>query len=180
MSAPQRQPGKFIHSVVRIAVLCSQSFVQKRALSRQYVQDEIFQAVSTKRQRQCPCVEVARERARKIASKNRSSTTTGIGGSFQLANSAPPLGVTGSASAPTARMGMGHGPRAGASNTRLRRSGQEVPVRQFPRRGSRPWRECNARARATLAPSKPDGQASPEKNCCDKMTVTWTVYQLSH
>ena len=47
---------------------------------------------------------VARERARKIASKNRSSTTTGIGGSFQLANSAPPLGVTGSASAPTARM----------------------------------------------------------------------------
>ena len=123
---------------------------------------------------------IARERARKIASKNRSSTTTGIGGSFQLANSAPPLGVTGSASAPTARMGMGHGPRAGASNTRLRRSGQEVPVRQFPRRGSRPWRECNARARATLAPSKPDGQASPEKNCCDKMTVTWTVYQLSH
>ena len=48
---------------------------------------------------------IARERARKIASKNRSSTTTGIGGSFQLANSAPPLGVTGSASAPTARMG---------------------------------------------------------------------------
>ena len=47
---------------------------------------------------------IARERARKIASKNRSSTTTGIGGSFQLANSAPPLGVTGSASAPTARM----------------------------------------------------------------------------
>ena len=31
---------------------------------------------------------------------------TGIGGSFQLANSAPPLGVTGSASAPTARMGF--------------------------------------------------------------------------
>ena len=29
---------------------------------------------------------------------------TGIGGSFQLANSAPPLGVIGSASAPTARM----------------------------------------------------------------------------
>ena len=52
----------------------------------------------------CISQSIARERARKIASKNRSSTTTGIGGSFQLANSAPPLGVTGSASAPTARM----------------------------------------------------------------------------
>ena len=51
---------------------------------------------------------------------------------------------------------------------------------EFPRRGSRPWRECNARARARPAPSKPDGTASPEKNYCDKMTVTWTVYQLSH
>ena len=62
---------------------------------------------------------IARERARKIASKNRSSTTTGIGGSFQLANSAPPLGVTGSASAPTARMpepGLGESGEPGASS----------------------------------------------------------------
>ena len=47
---------------------------------------------------------VAPERARKIAAKNRSSMPTGIGGSFQLANSASPLGVIDSASAPTARM----------------------------------------------------------------------------
>ena len=64
---------------------------------------------------------VARERARKIASKNRSSTTTGIGGSFQLANSAPPLGVTGSASAPTARMN----PRE-AARPRGSRTGQQA------------------------------------------------------
>ena len=50
----------------------------------------------------------------------------------------------------------------------------------FPRRGSRPWRECNARARVRTAVSKPTGTPSPKKNCCDKMTVTWTVYQLSH
>ena len=50
---------------------------------------------------------VAPERARKIAAKNRSSMPTGIGGSFQLANSASPLGVIDSASAPTARMREG-------------------------------------------------------------------------
>ena len=49
-------------------------------------------------------VEIAPEGARKIASKARGPTTTGIGGSFQLANSAPPLGVMGCASAPTARI----------------------------------------------------------------------------
>ena len=53
-------------------------------------------------------------------------------------------------------------------------------LEEFPRRGSRPWRECNARARARTAVSKPTGTPSPKKNCCDKMTVTWTVYQLSH
>ena len=47
---------------------------------------------------------VAPESARKIAAKNRSPMPTGIGGSFQLANSASPLGVIDSASAPTARM----------------------------------------------------------------------------
>ena len=47
---------------------------------------------------------VATESARKIAAKNRSPMPTGIGGSFQLANSASPLGVIDSASAPTARM----------------------------------------------------------------------------
>ena len=72
-----------------------------------------------------------------------------------------------------------------ALEARLHESGhglnaQVEGVARFPRGGSRPWPECNARARVTLAPSKPDGQASPEKNCCDKMTVTWTVYQLSH
>ena len=51
---------------------------------------------------------------------------------------------------------------------------------RFPRRGSRPWRECNARARARTAVSKPTDSNAPKKNCCDKMTVTWTVYQLSH
>ena len=51
-----------------------------------------------------PLVEIAPEGARKIASKARGPTTTGIGGSFQLANSAPPLGVMGCASAPTARI----------------------------------------------------------------------------
>ena len=50
----------------------------------------------------------------------------------------------------------------------------------FPRRGSRPWRECNARARVRPAMSKPTVTASPKKNFCDKKTVTWTVYQLSH
>ena len=48
---------------------------------------------------------VAPESARKIAAKNRSPMPTGIGGSFQLANSASPLGVIDSASAPTARIG---------------------------------------------------------------------------
>lgn len=47
---------------------------------------------------------VAPESARKIAAKNRSPMPTGIGGSFQLANSASPLGVIDSASAPTARI----------------------------------------------------------------------------
>ena len=47
---------------------------------------------------------VAPESALKIAAKNRSPMPTGIGGSFQLANSASPLGVIDSASAPTARM----------------------------------------------------------------------------
>ena len=50
------------------------------------------------------CLFVAPESARKIAAKNRSPMPTGIGGSFQLANSASPLGVIDSASAPTARM----------------------------------------------------------------------------
>ena len=58
-------------------------------------------------------IAVAPERARKIAAKNRSSMPTGIGGSFQLANSASPLGVIDSASAPTARMHEGGG-EAGA------------------------------------------------------------------
>ena len=47
---------------------------------------------------------VAPESALKIAAKNRSPMPTGIGGSFQLANSASPLGVIDSASAPTARI----------------------------------------------------------------------------
>ena len=51
---------------------------------------------------------VAPESARKIAAKNRSPMPTGIGGSFQLANSASPLGVIDSASAPTARMTTTH------------------------------------------------------------------------
>jgi hypothetical protein len=55
--------------------------------------------------------EIAPEGARKIASKARGPTTTGIGGSFQLANSAPPLGVMGCASAPTARIKCGGGER---------------------------------------------------------------------
>ena len=79
---------------------------------------------------------VARERARKIASKNRSSTTTGIGGSFQLANSAPPLGVTGSASAPTARMG-GRGRRDTPAKAELRgKAGQDHPARGYAVRTS--------------------------------------------
>ena len=52
------------------------------------------------------CGFVAPESARKIAAKNRSPMPTGIGGSFQLANSASPLGVIDSASAPTARIDM--------------------------------------------------------------------------
>ena len=52
------------------------------------------------------CLLVAPESARKIAAKNRSPMPTGIGGSFQLANSASPLGVIDSASAPTARIDM--------------------------------------------------------------------------
>ena len=51
---------------------------------------------------------VAPESARKIAAKNRSPMPTGIGGSFQLANSASPLGVIDSASAPTARIRKRH------------------------------------------------------------------------
>ena len=93
---------------------------------------------------------VARERARKIASKNRSSTTTGIGGSFQLANSAPPLGVTGSASAPTARMGQ-----LEAGPSRLRAS-QRAQAAGVPREG---WSSpVHASQRAQAAKSEPASQ----------------------
>ena len=104
----------------------------------------------------CPCrnakgSSVARERARKIASKNRSSTTTGIGGSFQLANSAPPLGVTGSASAPTARMKERSAARLEQGQRAAWRSGPAAAVKRRARCAGVNVREVPPKGFAPLA-----------------------------
>ena len=127
MITPQRQPGKFSREVMgarptRKASVCRSGRPLDGLAGRT---SDVGPASHS-----APDGAVARERARKIASKNRSSTTTGIGGSFQLANSAPPLGVTGSASAPTARMHGPPGERRPSEHLAARRSGRHSLAKQ--------------------------------------------------
>ena len=110
MIVPQRQPGKFMQKET-ITLKVQTVNANRSGLESLRQRYGMLQYESSQNYIRCGLAaiyarfhSVAPERARKIAAKNRSSMPTGIGGSFQLANSASPLGVIDSASAPTARI----------------------------------------------------------------------------